>query len=134
MQAQSALGQLLFETGRWDDALAEVTAMDEDLKEPGAACSDLGIAAVICFHRGETAEARQHLAAAVPHAERIGHRVIGTLALARSLDREQALEAAAAEFAQAGQRTQAGAAFAGAAEIYTALGAAADLARLRATR
>lgn len=40
----------------------------------------------------------------------------------------------AAEFAQAGQRTQAGAAFAGAVETYTALGAAADLARLRATR
>jgi ATP/maltotriose-dependent transcriptional regulator MalT len=39
-QAHSALGQLLFETGRWDDALAEVTAMDEDLKEPGAACCD----------------------------------------------------------------------------------------------
>jgi tetratricopeptide (TPR) repeat protein len=233
-QAHSALGQLLFETGRWDDALAEVTAMDEDLKEPGAACCDLSIAAVICFHRGETAEARQHLAAAARQAERIGHRLIGSLPLARSLDREQdgalpaalavltgvfgsdteelreledlladavrlavktgdlatarvlvrqaatpatgleiphrqanglycralldhdaaglieaaeryddasrpllraqALEAAAGEFAHAGQRTQASAAFAGALEIYTALGAAADLARLRATR
>jgi hypothetical protein len=232
-QAHSVLGQLLFETGRWDDALAEVTALDEDLKEPGAACCDLGIAAVICFHRGETGEARSHLAATVPYAERIGHRLIGPLALARSLDREQdgarpealsvltdvfgsdteeleeledllaaavrlavrsgclangrsladraaalaagsqvphrqanglycralldhdaaglieaaeryedasrpllraqALEAAAAEFAQAGQRTQASAAFAGAIEIYTALGASADLARLRAT-
>jgi hypothetical protein len=50
----------------------------------------------------------------------------------RPLLRAQAL--AAAEFAQAGQRTQASAAFAGALEIYTALGAAADLARLRATR
>ena len=62
----------------------------KDLKEPGAACSDLGIAAVICFHRGEITAARRHLAAAVPHAERIGNRVIGPLALARSLDREQA--------------------------------------------
>jgi len=88
MQAHSMLGQLLFETGRWDDALAEVTAMDEDLKEPGAACCDLSIAAVICFHRGETVEARQHLAAAVPFAERIGQRLIAPLALARSLDRE----------------------------------------------
>ncbi|HEY2264259.1 MAG TPA: AAA family ATPase [Streptosporangiaceae bacterium] len=87
-QAHSMLGQLLFETGRWDDALAEVTAMDDDLKEPTAACSDLSIAAVICFHRGEIAEARQHLAAAAPHAGRIGHRLIGTLALARSLDHE----------------------------------------------
>ncbi len=88
MQAHSVLGQLLFETGRWDDALAEVTALDEDLKEPGAACCDLGIAAVICFHRGETGEARQHLAAATPHAERLGSRLIGPLALARSRDRE----------------------------------------------
>ena len=89
-QAHSALGQLLFDTGRWDEALAEVEVLHEDLKEPGAACCDLGIAAVICFHRGEIAAARRHLAAAVPHAERIGNRVIGPLALARSLDCEQA--------------------------------------------
>jgi DNA-binding CsgD family transcriptional regulator len=43
---------------------------------------------VICFHRGETDAARRHLAATVPHAERLGHRLIGPLALARSLDRE----------------------------------------------
>ena len=89
-QAHGALGQLLFETGRWDDALAEVAIVPEDLKEPGAACCDLGIAAVISFHRGEIGAARRHLAAAVPHAERIGHRLIGPLALARSLDREHA--------------------------------------------
>jgi DNA-binding CsgD family transcriptional regulator len=88
--AHSALGQLLFDTGQWDEALAEVQVLQEDLKEPGAACSDHGIAAVICFHRGEVASARDHLAAAVPNAKRIGNRVIGTLALARSLDSEQA--------------------------------------------
>ena len=88
-QAHGALGQLLFETGRWDDALTEVQILPENLKEPAAACIDLGIAAVIGFHRGQTGAARRHLAAAVPHAERIGHRVIGALALARSLDREQ---------------------------------------------
>ena len=87
-QAHSALGQLLFETGRWDDALAEVEIVPENLKEPGAACCDLGIAAVISFHRGEIAAARRHLAAAVPHAKRIGHRLIAPLALARSLDCE----------------------------------------------
>jgi DNA-binding CsgD family transcriptional regulator len=90
VQAHSALGQLLFDTGRWADAMAEVEVLPEDLKEPIAACSDLGIAAVICFHRGEIAAARRHLAAAIPHAERAGNRVIGPLALARSLDREQA--------------------------------------------
>ena len=87
-QAHGALGQLLFQTGRWDDALAEVEILPEDLKEPAAACCDLGIAAVICFHRGEVGAARGRLAAAVPHAERLGHRLIGPLALARSLDCE----------------------------------------------
>jgi len=62
----------------------------EDLKEPAAACGELGIAAVISFHRGEIGAARRHLAAAAPHAERIGPRLIGPFALARSLDREQA--------------------------------------------
>jgi DNA-binding CsgD family transcriptional regulator len=89
-QAHSALGQLLFDTGRWDDAMAEVEVLHEDLKEPGAACCDHGIAAVICFHRGEITAARGHLAAAVPYAQRIGNRVVGPLALARSLDCEQA--------------------------------------------
>jgi DNA-binding CsgD family transcriptional regulator/tetratricopeptide (TPR) repeat protein len=90
VQAHSALGQLFFDTGRWGDAMAEVAALDEEVKEPIAACCDLGIAAAICFHRGETAAARLHLDAAVPHAQRAGNRIIGPLALARSLDREQA--------------------------------------------
>jgi DNA-binding CsgD family transcriptional regulator len=89
-QAHSALGQLLFDTGRWDDAMAEVEVLHDDLNEPGAACSDHGIAAVICFHRGEISAARQHLAAAAPHSERIGNRVVAPLALARSLDAELA--------------------------------------------
>src|SRR5215467_336613 len=99
VQAHAALGQLLFITGRWADAMAEVEALPEDLKEPIAACCDLGIAAVICFHRGDLAQARRHLAAAVPQAERMGNRVLGPLALARSLDHEQAdaLPAALAE-------------------------------------
>ena len=87
-QAHNALGQLLFQTGRWDDALTEVGALPEDLNEPGVACSDLGIAAVISFHRGDTGAARGYLAASDPHAKRLGRRPIGPLALARSLDRE----------------------------------------------
>jgi tetratricopeptide (TPR) repeat protein len=89
IQAHGALGQLLFETGRWDDALAEVTAVPENLKEAGVACCDLGVAAEICLHRGEIGAARRHLAAAAPHDARLGHRIIGPLTLARSLDREQ---------------------------------------------
>ena len=88
-QAHFALGQLLFETGRWDEALAEVDALPEDLKEPALACAELGIAAVISFHRGEIDAARHYLAAAAPRAERV-RRFVGTLVLARSLDREQA--------------------------------------------
>jgi DNA-binding CsgD family transcriptional regulator/tetratricopeptide (TPR) repeat protein len=98
-QAHCALGQFLFETGRWDDVLAEVDRLPENLQEPGVACADLGMAAVIGFHRGDVDEARRHLAAAAPYAERLGHRFISSLALARSLDRERdgALPAALAE-------------------------------------
>jgi DNA-binding CsgD family transcriptional regulator/tetratricopeptide (TPR) repeat protein len=88
-QAHSTFGELLFQIGRWDDALAEVELVPENLKSPTVACCNLGIAAVISFHRGDTDSARRHLAAAGPHAERLGHRLIGPLALARSLDREQ---------------------------------------------
>jgi DNA-binding CsgD family transcriptional regulator len=95
-QAHGALGQLLFDTGQWTDALAEVQAMDEALKEPGAACCDRSIAAVICFHRGDTDAARMHLTAAAPYAQRIGNRVVAPLALARSLDREIAGDARSA--------------------------------------
>ena len=90
VQAHGALGQLLFDTGRWDEALAEVAVLSEHLKGPLAACSDHGIAAVIRFHRGEIAIARNHLAAAARHSKRIGNRIIGPLALARSLDCEEA--------------------------------------------
>jgi DNA-binding CsgD family transcriptional regulator len=89
-QAQSALGQLYFYTGRWDDALTNADILHDDLKEPAAACSDLSIAAVICFHRGDFAAARDHLAAAEARVRQIGNRVIGPLALARSLDHEHA--------------------------------------------
>jgi DNA-binding CsgD family transcriptional regulator len=88
-QARSALGQLLYDTGRWDDALAEVEVARADLEEPAAVCNDLGIAAVICLHRGDLDAARGYLSAAVPPAQRTGARVIGPLALARSLELEQ---------------------------------------------
>jgi DNA-binding CsgD family transcriptional regulator len=89
-QVHSALGQLFFETGRWDDALAAVQKVHEDLKEPAAACCDLGVAAAIRFHRGEMGPAHRDLVSAIPHAERLGNRVIPPLALARSLDCEHA--------------------------------------------
>jgi DNA-binding CsgD family transcriptional regulator len=90
VQAHTALAELLFDTGRWAEAMAEVEVLPVDVKVPMAACCDLGMAAVICFHRGEIAAARGNLAAASPHAERIGTQLIGPLVLARSLDREHA--------------------------------------------
>ena len=87
-QAHFVLAQCLFETGRWDDALAEIERLPENIQEPGVASCDLGMAAVISFHRGEVAAARGYLAAAAPHADRLGHRLIPQLALARSLDHE----------------------------------------------
>ena len=62
--------------------------LPDDLKEPAAVCTDLGIAAVISFHRHDIAAARRYLAAAVPYAKRIGYRLVGPLLLARSLDLE----------------------------------------------
>jgi DNA-binding CsgD family transcriptional regulator/tetratricopeptide (TPR) repeat protein len=88
-QAHGVLGQLLFGTGRWDEALAEIAALPDDLKEPGNASDEFGIAAVIMFHRGEIDSAHRYLMAAAPHAQRLGQRLIPTLALARSLECEQ---------------------------------------------
>lgn len=87
-QAQSALGQLLFQVGRWDDATAEVETLTDDFKDPSATCCDRGIAAVIAFHRSDATTARQHLELAAASAEQIGNRVVSPLILAHSLDRE----------------------------------------------
>jgi tetratricopeptide (TPR) repeat protein len=88
-QANDIVGQVLFETGRWDEALAQASIVPESLKEPSVACDERGIAATVSFHRGDTAAARGHLSAAVPHVQRMGHRLVPPLALARSLDLEQ---------------------------------------------
>jgi DNA-binding CsgD family transcriptional regulator len=88
-QAHGILGQLYFEVGRWDDALLEFSAVPTDLKEPGAACDEFGITALISFHRNEPTRARAQLGATEPHARRIGPRSIPPLILSQSLDREQ---------------------------------------------
>jgi len=87
-QAHCALGLLLFDIGRWDDALTEVQIIHPSLIEPGGACSDLGLAAIIRFHRGEPGAARRLIAAAVPYAAQLGSRIVGVLTLAHSMDRE----------------------------------------------
>jgi hypothetical protein len=45
--------------------------MPEDLKEDGAVCTELGIRAVISFHRGDVRGARRHLAAAALYDARL---------------------------------------------------------------
>ena len=89
-QACSALGQLLYDSGGWDDALVEVELVPDELKNPPVACCDHGIAAAINLHRGNTAAARSHLAAAAPYEGELGDRVVPSLALAASLTAEQA--------------------------------------------
>ena len=89
-QAHSALSQLLFWTGRWDEALTEIASAPGQPKEPAAICCDAGIAAVISFHRGDSAAARRYLADADVHITRIGRRIVPQLAVARSLSCEQA--------------------------------------------
>ncbi len=92
-QAQSLLADLLAVTGRWDEALSEVERVDRlpgASKNPVVECYHHGTAAIILLHRGE--DSRRHLGAADPYAAQIGKRVIYTLALARSLDLEQADE------------------------------------------
>ncbi|MFJ6672020.1 AAA family ATPase [Actinosynnema sp. NPDC091369] len=86
-QAQSALGQLLLDAGRWDEALVDVDLLTDDLKHPMVSRCDHGVAALIHLHRGDAAGARRHLDAAGTGLE--GH-VIGPLALAVSLSLEQA--------------------------------------------
>jgi DNA-binding CsgD family transcriptional regulator len=95
-QAQSLLADLLFVTGQWNDALSEVDNIDRDSgasKNPVVECYHHGTAAIIMLHRGEEG-ASAHLGAAEPYAAQIGKRVIYTLALARSLERERAEEQA----------------------------------------
>src|SRR5205807_2257057 len=60
VQAQEVLGELLYEVGRWDDALAEFDARAGTSRAPSVECSAQGMAAVIQFHRGE-ADAHRHL-------------------------------------------------------------------------
>ncbi|GAA4704398.1 LuxR family transcriptional regulator [Phytohabitans rumicis] len=88
-QAQSVLGELLFLAGRWDDALVEIEPAPGASKSPVVECCDRGVAAVIRLHRGDPT-AGQDLADAERYAAQLGDRVIGVLALAKSLNREQA--------------------------------------------
>ncbi|HWM74327.1 MAG TPA: hypothetical protein VNQ53_11335, partial [Nocardioides sp.] len=87
-QSHSALTELYFEVGRWDESLAEIRAIDDHMKDPSIACCAHGIAAVVAFHRGNAELAGRHLSQAAPTSRLMGNRVVGPLALARSLGHE----------------------------------------------
>lgn len=87
-QAQCVLGELLFDVGRWDDALAEID-LDGAPRNPVVECCDHGIAAAIQLHRG-SASARRHLVSADQYLQQLGDQIIGPLTLAKSLAKEQA--------------------------------------------
>jgi DNA-binding CsgD family transcriptional regulator/tetratricopeptide (TPR) repeat protein len=89
-QAHGLLGQAEFEIGQWDDALSEISAVPDNLKEYAAICIDSGIAAKISFHRNEPEAALRYLAAAEPHADQIEQLPVPYLVLAQSLERERA--------------------------------------------
>ncbi|WP_246019267.1 ATP-binding protein [Saccharothrix australiensis] len=91
-QAQSALGQLLLDAGRWDEALVDVDLLADDLKHPMVSRCDHGVAALIHLHRGDAEGARRHLDAAGAGAAGAGAggHVVGPAALAASLALEQA--------------------------------------------
>jgi DNA-binding CsgD family transcriptional regulator len=94
--ARTLLGELLVDTGHWDEALQEVAAMPDELKDPAGVSCDLGVAAIIAFHRGRTGVGRRYLTRAVPHMERLADRIVRCLTLARSLELEHMDDAAGA--------------------------------------
>jgi DNA-binding CsgD family transcriptional regulator len=86
-QAESVLGELFFEAGRWDDALDEVDVKFSSKKNPLVGCVNHGVAAAILFHRGDPA-AHRHLSEAKQYHVRLGGRPVASYALAHSLERE----------------------------------------------
>jgi DNA-binding CsgD family transcriptional regulator len=88
-QAKSVLGELLFDVGRWDEAIKLVDLGSAGTGDPFVECCDHGVGAKIRLHRGDPAAA-QDLVDAQVYAARLGDRLVGSLTLARSLDREQA--------------------------------------------
>jgi DNA-binding CsgD family transcriptional regulator/tetratricopeptide (TPR) repeat protein len=88
-QAQSVLGELLYDVGRWEDALRTIEAETGGTKDPTVECTDHGVAATILLHRGDAASG-PHLVEVHRYASLIGNRFIGAVALARSLELEQA--------------------------------------------
>ncbi|MFG1924854.1 AAA family ATPase [Cryptosporangium sp. NPDC048952] len=89
-QAYTALCELYFENGQWDDALADQDAVPEEALDQASACQHRGLLAAIFFHRGDTESGLRHLAVSEEREELLGLRVIAAPALARALRSEHA--------------------------------------------
>ncbi|GIF73907.1 ATP-binding protein [Asanoa siamensis] len=94
-QAQTALSELLFDNGKWDDALVEIDLAIGVSKNPLVDCAQHGLAATIQLHRG-TGESERHLLAADHFNDRVGGRTCRAFAMAKSLQREREDDPAAA--------------------------------------
>ncbi|MFC0431241.1 AAA family ATPase [Kutzneria buriramensis] len=89
-QAQSALVQLSYDSGCWDDALVDVDLVADELKNPVVAACDHGIAALIQLHRGDHVAAARHLDIARASGAQLGERSVLQLVLLTGLELEQA--------------------------------------------
>ena len=87
--AQAILGVILFFSGRWDDALAEIDASKGQHFFSHEAYVR-GVAAIIALHRGRSGAANSHLAAADAHVERAGGPIISLHFLGRILELDHA--------------------------------------------
>jgi len=94
-QAQSALGELLFDVGKWDDALVEIDLALAAPKNPMVGCAQHGLAATIQLHRGDP-DSQRHLLAADEFMNQLGGRIFRGFAMAKSLQMERDDEPAAA--------------------------------------
>ncbi|MDG4827523.1 AAA family ATPase [Asanoa sp. WMMD1127] len=94
-QAQSALGELLFDVGKWDDALVEIDLALAAWKNPMVGCAQHGLAATIQLHRNDP-DSERHLAAADQFIEQLGGRIFRGFAMAKSLQMERAEDPRAA--------------------------------------
>lgn len=86
-QAQSALVQLSYDSGHWDDALVDVDLVANELKDAVVAASDHGIGALIHLHRGDHVAAQRHLD--IARSAQVGGRSVLHLVLVTSLGLEQ---------------------------------------------
>lgn len=94
-QAQTTLSELLFDSGKWDDALVEIELAVGVSKNPLVDYAQHGLAATIQIHRGDP-DSERHLAAADHFSGQVGARVCRSFAMAKSLQAERADEPAAA--------------------------------------